>query len=522
MRAPGLACRQIDKQRAVYTTGSRLLHASDAKVERSTCDDSNGLKRLMVRGRYVRGFDGTPMASRFHRFAAIFAVSALSAGLPAHAEEVAGAPRPSLSSSLPEPFRSFGGLRPILAQQGITFQLNYLGDTVANVSGGMTQGVAYAGRLETIVEADLDTALGLKGATFHVRSFQIHGNGPSRHFIGDLGFESDVEALPTTRLDEIWLEQKLLNDRASVRLGQLAADVEFCTSPSLELIVGGTFGWHPGFSANQPSGGPAYPFATPGVRLKYEPTDNIGILAALFNGDPAGPGPGDPQLRNRYGINFRMNDPPFVLTELQLKFGRDAKGEGLGGTIKLGGWGHFGRFADLRFGADGLPLADPASGGLPLERRGDFGVYGLIDQQIFRKGGDPGPGVYVFTRIATAPSDRNLVDFYADAGLNFQGMIETRPADSFGFAGSFTKISGNAKGAELDANLFNGALAPIRDFEASLEATYNFEIVPGWNVQPNIEYIFHPGTHIANPNDPLGMRAIPNAFVIGMRTSIKY
>ncbi|MGO9772379.1 MAG: carbohydrate porin [Roseiarcus sp.] len=463
------------------------------------------------------------MASRFHRFEAIFAVSAcLSAHLPAHAEEGAGAPQPSLSSNLPEPFGSFGGLRPILARQGITFQLNYLSDPEVNVSGGLKQGGAYAGRLEAIVEADLETALGLKGATFHVGSYQIHGNGPSQHFVGVLSFESDVEALPTTRLDEIWLEQKLLNDRASIRLGQLAADVEFSTSPSLDLIIGGAFGWHPAFAANLPSGGPAYPFATPGVRLKYEPTDNIAVLAALFDGDPAGPGPGDPQLRNRYGLNFRMNDPPFVITELQLKFGRDAKGDGLGGTIKLGGWRHFGRFADLRFGLDGLPLADPTSAGLPLEHQGDFGVYGLIDQQIFRRGGDAGPGVYAFARIATVPSDRNLVDFYADAGLNFRGMIETRPDDSFGIAGSFAKISGNARGADLDANLFDGAFAPIRDYEASLEATYNFGIVPGWSVQPNIQYVLHPGGHIADSSDPIGTRAIPNAFVIGMRTSIKY
>ncbi len=146
----------------------------------------------------------------------------------------------------------------------------------------------------------------------------------------------------------------------------------------------------------------------------------------------------------------------------------------------------------------------------------------MIDQQIFRRGRDAGPGVYAFARVATDPPDRNLVDFYADAGLNFQGMIETRLDDSFGFAGSFAKISGNARGADLDANLFDGAFAPVRDYEAELEATYSFEIVPGWSVQPNIQYVFHPGGHIANPNDPIGIRAIPNALVIGIRTSIKY
>ena len=33
------------------------------------------------------------------------------------------------------------------------------------------------------------------------------------------------------------------------------------------------------------------------------------MLGAVFDGDLAGPGPDDPQLRNRYGVNFRINDP---------------------------------------------------------------------------------------------------------------------------------------------------------------------------------------------------------------------
>ncbi len=60
---------------------------------------------------------------------------------------------------------------------------------------------------------------------------------------------------------------------------------------------------------NLPSGGAAYPLSTPGVRLKVDPNKNVSLLLAVLNGDPAGPGPGDEQLRNRYGLNFRVNDP---------------------------------------------------------------------------------------------------------------------------------------------------------------------------------------------------------------------
>ena len=458
-----------------------------------------------------------PPAARLPGLWALLAAGAFVSGS-ASAQESAGSPnRISL-----EPLQSLGGLRPILADEGVSLEMNYLGDTIGVVSGGLKQGAPYAGRFEAVVEADLEKTLALKGMTFHAGAYQIHGNGPSENFIGDFAFESDVEALPTTRLDEVWLEQKLLDDRASLRVGQIAADVEFSTSPSLELIIGGAFGWHPAFSENLPSGGPAYPFATPAVRWKFEPTDHLAFLAAVFNGDPAGPGPGDPQRRNRYGINFRMSDPPFLMSELQFKYGRDAKGDGLGGTIKLGGWRHFGRFDDLRFGLDGLPLADPESLGLPQRHQGDWGVYGLIDQQIFRKGADAGPGVYAFARLALAPPDRNLVDLYFDTGLNFQSMVNERPDDSFGFAYSFAKISGSARGADLDVNLVEGDFAPVRDYEAAAQATYSLGLFPGFKLQPNIQYVIHPGGHIPFPEELSGRRAIPNALILGLRTNIKF
>src|SRR3974377_738807 len=50
------------------------------------------------------------------------------------------------------------------------------------------------------------------------------------------------------------------------------------------------------------------------------------------------------------------------------------------------------------------PWVGPASVGEPLQHQGDFGIYGLIDQQIFRNGGKPDSGVYAFARVAASPS----------------------------------------------------------------------------------------------------------------------
>ena len=75
-------------------------------------------------------------------------------------------------------------------------------------------------------------------------------------------------------------------------------------------------------AANLPSGGPAYPLATPGVRLQLNPTENISLLGAVFAGDPAGKdcyttGAGDPQLCNKHGTTFSLDGGAFWLGEAQ-------------------------------------------------------------------------------------------------------------------------------------------------------------------------------------------------------------
>jgi porin len=113
---------------------------------------------------------------------------------------------------------------------------------------------------------------------------------------------SEIEALSTVRLSEAWYEHQS-GERLAVKVGQLAADVEFHTRNFEGAFVNGTFGWPAITAANLPSGGPAYPFATPGVRVVIRPAGNDDLLfrAAVFNGDPAGPGANDPQERNRFG-----------------------------------------------------------------------------------------------------------------------------------------------------------------------------------------------------------------------------
>ena len=427
----------------------------------------------------------------------------------------------SIASFLPEPFKTLNGLRPYLADRGLTFAITYQGDTMSNLEGGGRTGSSYLGRLQTTVEFDPEKTTGWKGGLFRVSTYQIHGVGLSQHFVQSLAPVSDLEAVATTRLNEVTFEQKL-TDAVTLRFGQFAADTEFFLSPYYGIGIGGTFGWPTITTLDLPSGGPAYPLATPGIRLKVTPTDQLTLLAAVFNGDPAGPGIGNPQHRNRYGFNFRVGDPPFVIAEAQYKYGSAKDGPVYPGTVRLGAWAHFGKFADQRFGVDGLPLGAPSSIGVPVQHRGNVGLYGVLDQQIFQKPGKTDDGIFLIGRVSASPSDRNPIDFYLDGGLNFQGLVPNRPEDQFAFLGALTKVSSAARASDQDANLYNATFTPARNLEALAEATYAIRVREGFLIQPNVQYVFHPGGGGADPRDPFSVHRAPNAVVVGFRTTIQY
>ena len=63
---------------------------------------------------------------------------------------------------------------------------------------------------------------------------------------------------------------------------------------------------------------------------------------------------------------------------------------------------------------------------------------------------------------------------------------------------------------------------PIRNYEAAIELTYRWEITDNWSIQPDLQYIIHPGANIANPASPASGSAIPNALVLGLRTALRF
>jgi porin len=412
---------------------------------------------------------------------------------------------------LPNPFE----------KEGIKFAITYIGELVGNPTGGQKQSAVYEDRINFAVDADLEKLFGTNQLTFHANIFQIDGGGLSRGDLLNYMVVSGIEALPTTRLYEIWFEQKW-GTKLALRAGQLAADTEFMTAKYTDVFTNASLGWPAGLSLNMPSGGPSPPLATMGTRLRADLTEHFTLVGAVFDGNAAGPGSNDPQLRNRYGLNLRVNDPPLVLGEMQFQWNAEKGDPGLAGKFKVGGWHHFGDFASERFSASGASLASMAPDGIPAPLSSDFGVYSVFEQKLYRVGKDVDRGVGIFARASYSPPDRNLIDLYADAGIELVGLSDQRPHDKFGVAAGYAHVSPWARALDVDFQQIYGPNWPTRSFESLVTVVYQYEVRAGWTLQPNFQYITHPG---GGATDPLGTnpgKVLKDAAVFGLRTVLKF
>lgn len=417
---------------------------------------------------------------------------------------------PSVATSLPQNGGP-SGTRKWLYDRGVSYNVIYTNDVLSNLSGGIKRGTIDQGKLETQLAIDLEKLAGWKDWSFYANAFGIYNNGRIRRdYVGGMNTIAAIEATPTVRLSELWLERRY--GPATFRFGQLAADAEFFYSDVSQIFLQSD--WATIAAENLPGGGPAYPLASLGARIKYEFPNDASLLFAIFDGNTSPPCSAEPDTCNRYGLTFRLSDPAFMVGELQFRWNRSKHDTGLATTLKFGGWSHLGQFADQRFANNGALLASPTSSGVPLMHRGDYGVYGVIDQQLYRPpGGDGDSGISIFNRSAISPSDRNLINLEIDSGIVFAGMIPTRPFDSFGASVIYSRFSNSVRAFDQDQINFGNLSTPPRDYEINLELTYAAQIIPGWTVQPVYTSIWHPsGT---------GIR-YPDAQVAGVRTVVKF
>jgi porin len=412
----------------------------------------------------------------------------------------------------------FKGYRPQMETNGVVMTLQSISDLLGNVQGGQKEGGTYSGLLNLGMAVDLQKATGWEGASFKNTWLWLYGNDVSQNFIGNAFTASSIAGQPAFRCYELWFQQNLFHDVVSLRGGLIPFDTEFMTSETANLFVNTAFGPMALVTLNLPNGGPQYPMATPGVRLALQPTSWLTLCSAFMEANPL------EQENNLHNFNWNFGSAGGLLNinEGAAIWNKDPASKGLPGTAKIGCWFQTGQ--SLQSGDD-----ETFSYGSPSAVAYSSGFYGIIDQQLYRPadktadayssknpvvtGKNAVPtcdcsckGLSSFAQVGFDPQEVCVSSFYTSAGFVYTGLIPTRDADRLGISFAYANISNYLKN-KADAAGASGA-----SFEAVSELTYSIRLAPAIAIQPDVQYIMHPG----------GTRDYGNALVVGIRAVVDF
>ena len=448
--------------------------------------------------------------------------------LPALAQAQSAAPTPPAPTGFWERqnlLGDIGGLRPFLDDHGLTLGLSETSEVFGNLTGGTRRGFDYDGLTTMSLTLDTGKAFGWSGGTLYASALQIHGRNLSADNLGVLQTLTNIEATPATRLWELWFQQSLLGDKADLKIGQQSLDQEFIVSQYGGIFLNAAMGWPVLPAVDQYAGGPAYPLAALGVRVRAKPSSVLTVLAGVFDDNPPGGSfSDDSQVRDgeASGTRFDLGTGALFIGEMQYSAARPpfaATAADLPGTYKIGLWVDTGEFPDQRFDTAGLSLASPASTGMPRQHGGNFSLYGIVDQQVWRAVHES-RSLGVFARLMGAPDDRNLVDWSANFGLNLAAPLPGRNNDTFAIGYDWAHVSSRASALDRDIGLFTLMPYPVRGSEHVIELTYRYQIAGWWTVQPDLQYVINPGGGIADPENP--SKQVGDELVVGVRTTITF
>jgi porin len=391
-------------------------------------------------------------------------------------------------------------LRTRLAEEGITFNVQYAAEGWSNVTGGESTGTVYTGLMTLQGNVDLQKLVGWQGASVSTRWYWLSGQDISATNLGNNIFTvSNIAGFPTFRMNELWFQQNFMNDRMSIRLGQLAADSQFGVSTYETVFLNGTFAWSPDLYTNIQNGGPAYPVGVPGVQLALTPWNWFTYQGAVFQGNVFA------QNVNRHGFRWDLSPSNgyFSIHELIFRTNQRAGANGLPGEFKIGGW------------FDTAPDPD-ASNTQPW----NYGLYFIANQMLYRVP-QPAPvsvmansakqtaapsltdkGLGIFAYIGLAPRNSSVINFYIDGGLNYKGLIPTRDNDVLGVGFAYGHLHNNPQGSDGSSN---------PGYEMVFEATYQIMLTPWLSLQPDVQYVIQKSS-----------ADIPNALVLGTHATVSF
>ena len=395
-------------------------------------------------------------------FASLIALASLPLCRPALAAEVARADEP--------------------VSQALAFEAVNTGEVWRNASGGIARGGAYLDNLDLVLSLDGQAAFEVTGLSAYAHVLYNNGQSFSERRVGDLHVVSNIETNQALRLYELWIDYRFRAARraASLRVGLYDLNSEFDASDVASLFINATQGIGIDFAQSGKNGPSIFPVTSLAARLRWEPAPGWITQLAVLDGVP-----GDPDHPKRTAIKLSSRDGALAIMEV----GRQVDQR----RVAAGYWSYTAKFDDLQ-----AITVD----GTPAQRSDNAGLYVLAEGRLWK--GSNERQLSGALRWGSANADINAIRQHARAALVLEGASGSARGGQLGVGIAWSKLSTSARRAAAAAGV------PFGQDEISLELTYRRPILDWLTLQPDLQYVIHPG---AATN-------LRNAWVVGLRFEV--
>jgi porin len=376
------------------------------------------------------------------------------------------------------------GVYQVLAEHGVRPALIYDAEGFGDLSGGARRGATYLGNLNLLLTLDMERLVSWRGATVFVDGLSIHGGQPSR-FAGDAQGVSSIAAAPAWTLEEAWIQQNLFGNRFSALVGLYDVNSEFYHLHAADLFLNASFGLGPELSQSGRGGPSVFPNTAVGARVEVKPLEGLVLRAAVLDGVPVERPTGWDVFAKADGLLIVseaavLHRPsPASVPRMPHRFllGREAQLPPYEAKLAVGIWHYTATFDDL---------VRTQGNGTPLTHQGSSGVYAIGDAVVSKN--EDGRELRVFGQVGSGDSRVNRFGLYTGCGVDLAGVIPGRRQDEIGLG-----LAAARNGSQfIEQRRENGQR--VDRSEVTLELGYRSPITSRLNIQPDLQYVFHPNT----------------------------
>ena len=370
----------------------------------------------------------------------------------------------------------WGGFRGRLNELGINPTATYYATILGNPVGGESKGVKYAGLFNAYLILDLQKLIGMKRTKFIISGSWASGSSLSEQNIGNFFQVSNLFSGRTVSLYQLILESEFIEDKFRIAVGRMGIGDEFATSDIFYSYVSFAFDYNPVSLSINDSAFLSNPTSSWGARMRLKPVKDFQILAGVYNSNP------DVARESANGVDFSFQEGVFLIAELGYMPEFNMGSKSLPGSFK------FGAFYDTR---EFDVLTDKSE-----KEKGNYSLYWIVEQMVYREATDSDQGLTPWATFTISPDESiNTFPWFLSGGLVYEGLIPNRNLDTVAFGIAYGSISNDLEG---------------KDYEMAMELTYIIQATPWLQIQPDVQWIVHPG----------GSSEIPNALVIGMQLGV--